>query len=226
MSEIARVRIVPESYPGAELLLDLGSEIPTVLANTGIAKWTTVTVPRRREILQFDGESLVKISFSITLNQWPDGNIEDPCGRIYGWAARIGLPFQPTIIRVYGPIPYSGLRYVITGIEQMETRRRNDGIRCYQELKLEITEYNEPDLIVQTAPTPPAVAAQARAQEAAPQNSVAGPAQKTVTVRKGETLSSIAARELGKASRWTELASLNGVRDPRKLQIGQVLKLP
>lgn len=48
----------------------------------------------------------------------------------------------------------------------------------------------------------------------------------TYVVKKGDTLSAIAGRLLGEPSRWQEIASLNGVRDPRKLQIGQRLKIP
>lgn len=50
--------------------------------------------------------------------------------------------------------------------------------------------------------------------------------KRTYTVKAGDTLSAIAARELGDSSRWTDIADLNGIRDPRKLRVGQVLKLP
>jgi len=42
----------------------------------------------------------------------------------------------------------------------------------------------------------------------------------------GEDLASIAARELGDADRWPEIAQLNGIRDPRAVFPGQVLRLP
>lgn len=49
---------------------------------------------------------------------------------------------------------------------------------------------------------------------------------RTYTVKKGDTGYSIAARELGSPTRWTELGSINGIRDPNSLKPGQVLKLP
>lgn len=75
---------------------------------------------------------------------------------------------------------------------------------------------------------------------AKPQGSGAGPAegsgpkkpaapsaaQRSVTVRPGDTLWAIAARELGDGSRHKELAKLNGIRDPRRLAVGTTLKLP
>jgi nucleoid-associated protein YgaU len=51
-------------------------------------------------------------------------------------------------------------------------------------------------------------------------------AERTYTVKSGDTLTDIARRELGAASRAQELADLNGVEDPTKLRVGQVLKLP
>jgi nucleoid-associated protein YgaU len=42
----------------------------------------------------------------------------------------------------------------------------------------------------------------------------------------GEDLLTIAARELGDADRWVEIAQLNGLRDPRAIEPGQAIRLP
>lgn len=47
-----------------------------------------------------------------------------------------------------------------------------------------------------------------------------------VVVRPGESLSLIAAHELGNIERWSEIAQLNNIADPRRLQAGQRLILP
>lgn len=52
------------------------------------------------------------------------------------------------------------------------------------------------------------------------------PAQRTYTVRSGDTLSGIAASQLSNTGRWQEIANLNGIADPNRIQVGQVLKLP
>jgi nucleoid-associated protein YgaU len=54
------------------------------------------------------------------------------------------------------------------------------------------------------------------------------PGMQTYTVKKGDTLSEIAERELGGASRWKELFEANRtiLKDPDKIQPGQVLTLP
>ena len=48
----------------------------------------------------------------------------------------------------------------------------------------------------------------------------------TYTVRKGDTLWSVAEAALGSGSRYREIASLNGLKDADSLKVGQVLKLP
>lgn len=52
------------------------------------------------------------------------------------------------------------------------------------------------------------------------------PAAGTYTVRAGDTLAGIAARLYGAAYKWPEIADRNGIRDPRSLRVGQVLRLP
>lgn len=47
-----------------------------------------------------------------------------------------------------------------------------------------------------------------------------------VVVRPGESLSSIAERELGAMSRWEEIARRNNITDPRKLKAGMRLIIP
>jgi hypothetical protein len=52
------------------------------------------------------------------------------------------------------------------------------------------------------------------------------PGPNTYTVRSGDTLWALSIRFYGTGTRWTEIADANGVRDPRKLQIGTVLRIP
>jgi len=48
----------------------------------------------------------------------------------------------------------------------------------------------------------------------------------TYTVKSGDILWSIAVKFLGDGKRWKEIAELNGITDPRTLQVGKVLKIP
>lgn len=47
-----------------------------------------------------------------------------------------------------------------------------------------------------------------------------------VIVEKGDTLSAIAERKLGRAGAWPLLAALNRIPDPRRIQPGDLVALP
>jgi LysM domain len=215
---MSKITITPLSFPNAALTLPLGKRKP--IFSGGIAQWDEVERPRRRAMSEYRGESLLKYSFDVALSAYPDGNVEPLIRRIVGWASRSDLPFQPTLLKVQGPIIYPDLNYYLTKCDQVddETLAFNSANQiCRQLLDLEITEYVAPDLVIQTPP--PAQAAQARAAETTP-------AERTYTVAAGDTLWAIAARLLGKGQRWSEIAEKNGIRDPRALKIGTVLKVP
>ncbi|MBJ76261.1 MAG: hypothetical protein CMJ98_04510 [Planctomycetes bacterium] len=65
----------------------------------------------------------------------------------------------------------------------------------------------------------PGATAQAARPSAAPSNS-------TYVVKPGDSLSAISQRTLGTSKRWEELMALNGISDPTRIRVGQVLKLP
>jgi hypothetical protein len=214
---MSKITITPLSFPNGTLTLPLGKKKP--IFTGGIAQWNEVRRPRRRSMTEFETETPLKYSFDVVLNAFPDGNVEPLIGRILGWAARMDLPYQPTLLKVTGPIVYPQVTYFLSKCDQLdESMEFNSAGRiCRQFLDLEITEYVAPDLVIQTPP--PAQAAQARAN-------VTAPAERTHTVSAGDTLWSIATKFLGKGQRWQEIADKNGIRDPRSLKIGTVLKVP
>lgn len=73
-----------------------------------------------------------------------------------------------------------------------------------------------PPQVPEVIPTP------ARLQPQEP----AATAERSYTVRSGDTLSEISQRELGTQRRWREIVACNPGLDPLKLSTGQVLKLP
>lgn len=48
----------------------------------------------------------------------------------------------------------------------------------------------------------------------------------TYVVKDGDTLVSIASRQLGDSKRWKEIADLNNIRNPRDLKVGRRLRMP
>lgn len=83
-----------------------------------------------------------------------------------------------------------------------------DGIPLRAKLNLTLKEYRPVDVQVKESP------------KSSPD------VEKRHTVRRGDSLSSIAAMAYGDAGRWREIADNNDIRDPRRLAPGQVLNLP
>jgi len=52
------------------------------------------------------------------------------------------------------------------------------------------------------------------------------PSHTTYVVKPGDTLQTIAASQLGDATRFGDIVTLNGITDPDKIQAGQTLKIP
>ena len=50
--------------------------------------------------------------------------------------------------------------------------------------------------------------------------------ESSYVVQKGDTLSAIAESKLGNPAEWKKIAKLNGIDDPKKLEIGTRLKVP
>lgn len=51
-------------------------------------------------------------------------------------------------------------------------------------------------------------------------------ATKTHTVKAGETLSGLAVKYYQNANLWTKIATANNIKDPAKIKVGQVLRIP
>jgi LysM repeat protein len=218
--QIAVVTLRAVGYPGADITVMLNGDTPRL--DGGIAKYNQVARPRRRDSLEFDSEDPLKLNFGVMFDAFPDGEVESLVGRLYGWAAKVALD-EPPIVHVSGPLPYTQLDYKITKItDDGVVERRADGLRCRQELKLELTEFVAEDIIVANV-SPVAAAVTATSTST---TSTAPASSGTVTVKKGDTLYGIARAKLGNGNRWPEIASKNGIRDPKRIQPGQVLQLP
>jgi nucleoid-associated protein YgaU len=156
-----------------------------------------------------------------------------------------GEPPTVKLLARGGHIPYQSLRWVIDGLEWGDAIMNASGNRTRQAATLALLEFVADDLIDARSRRSPAQRRRARAAKASGKNRKKNARQKrkpaarnrrssasghgrsagTVTFD-GDDLMSVAARELGDARRWREIADLNGIRDPRAVTVGQVLRLP
>jgi nucleoid-associated protein YgaU len=113
----------------------------------------------------------------------------------------------PVILFVWGRFTFKG---VITQIGSKYTMFLADGTPVRAEIAL--TLQNVWDTSVNDDPNNPT-----------PKGGSGG---KSYTVKDGDRLDSIAASQLGDASRWIEIASLNNIDDPQSITAGTPLQLP
>lgn len=202
-----------------------------VLLGDGAAKatadsgWVVVSRPKQLGFTAWEGHSPYTMTFKVMFDGlYKNESVE----RDYEALRRIlrvptGPKKEPSPVRVTGALPHTNLLWVVQDLEPDESniiRRPSDGqmVRCPATVTL--LEYLEADVAISVRPSPAKAATQRAVAAGAP------PVQRTYTVKRGDTLSKIAAQLLGSYKRYPEIAKLNGIRDPNRINTGQVLKIP
>jgi hypothetical protein len=230
--------------PPTDLRILLGPDRPEV--SSGYGGWNEVERPKRTTVTTWRGQPARRMSVSLLLDNFEAGrSIEDDIRRL----ERLALPRpggQPPTVKVSAPggvIPptYEALPWVVDGIDWGDALMNVYGNRTRQEVTLTLLQYVSDDL-VRLSPAKKRRSQKNRAtgktvKKGAKKKRVASKgtgktkpksrrATKSAVVFDGEDLLSVAARELGDANRWHEIAVLNGIRDPRAITRAQVIRLP
>lgn len=212
------ITIQPVIPPGKHVTALLGDGAPVASAQGG---WEQVARPKWKAFTVWGGQNAYSMTLPIVLDGFAeDASIEPDLERLRRMMRIIeGVNNEPTVVKVSGPVPLSHLNWVINDIKHdAEIRRDSDGQRVRAMLTLDLLEHMSTSLVV-TSKTSPAKKAQEASKKPV--------STKTHTVKSGDTLWAIAVKYLGNGNRWKEIQSLNGgPRDPKKLQIGTVLRIP
>lgn len=232
--------------PPTHLVTLLGPERPDVSA--GYGGWAEVERPRRTTVTTWTSQPARRMSLNVLIDNWYEGrSVEDQIRQL----ERMALPRpggQPPVVKVSaagGVIPpfYEALGWVIDAISWGDGLTNENWNRVRQAATVTLLEYVSDDLLAKR--TSPAKKQRAKRARATGKNRQKGArnkraASKGKTPRRagratragepivydGEDLLSVAARELGDARRWVEIAQLSGIRDPRAVQRGQIIRLP
>lgn len=223
-AQIVRVRPVTPPGPAVECLLGDGS--PEAVGTGG---WAFVSRPRRKGFTEWNGNDPYVLQIPVLLDGFATDTSVEPSIEALRRIMRnpVGGRGEPPVVRVEGAtIPLPQLRWVLNEMAPGAVVRRADGARVRAFYTLTFLEYEAADILVAARPTP---ATAARGRQGAPAASGTGRGTRTArtyTVRAGDTLGTIAARQLGDARRYREIATLNKIRDPNRIRVGQVLRLP
>lgn len=192
--------------------------------SSGAYPWTVIDRPRRKPFTEFNAVQLMQLDLPLMLDRADSGHsVETDCATVDSWRYVDPGLRQPPTLRVSGPVAQYGVHdWVLMTVGWAEAIRRvSDGQRIQQTVTLTLVEYASNDARFLS----PAQAIQV--QQQAPGTTAPPPGgRRRHWVRWGDTLSQIAAAELGDYRRWPEIASLNNIRDPRSLQANTWILLP
>jgi len=191
-------------------------------ASTGGGGWQMIDRPRKKVSTEWVDCGPYQLTLNLIMDSMmgpsAPSTIEHVIGIVEAWElpAPGSNPPEPPKLHVQGPVPHNELQWVVYTLNWGDAIRDPvGGERWYQESQVVLWEYSPPTLVALAAS--PAIAA----QTAATNRPVT-----TYTVKAGDTLTSIAARLLGSYTKWTAIASLNNIRDPNSITVGQVLHIP
>lgn len=186
----------------------------------GFGGWQVVQRPKRISLTEWNGVDPTTQTIPVMFDGWTDErSVEPEIARLEAMSRASPGELEPPIVRIAGPIHHPELDWVINDIQHGETiRRRHDGRRVRQASSVALMHYIEDTQLT--------AAKRHRGRDDLTARFGHPALHRTVIVRRGDTLPRIAARELGKASRWREIATLNHIRDPKHLKVGQQLKMP
>jgi hypothetical protein len=229
--------------PPIEVTALLSEERPNI--ESGYGGWEEVERPRRRPITTFKSSPGLRLSLPMLLDNWTQGtSIEWRIAQVEKLGQPVGGHGEPPQVRVSasgGAVPHTERTWVVADIAWGDALMNENGYRVRQQVTLTLLEYVEDHYLAERA-----VANRRRKKATASKKKRGAQAKRIVAKRKakprwarvqpkaatasdfgeGEDLLTIAARELGDAERWVEVAELNGLRDPRAIAPGQVIRLP
>jgi hypothetical protein len=235
---------VSSTDPKIVLDVRLGDGRPDVSA--GYGGWSEVARPRRRPLSIWVGSPGLRMTLPILLDGFrARRSVERDIANLEKLALPTAADGAPPRVRLAargGAVPHTDRVWVVDSLAFGDGAIMNAaGDRTRQPATLSLLEYiadvriNERSSTTQTRRQ----AARAKSKAGASSKRVVAGKGKTSSSHKaraassssssfgdGEDLLSIAARELGDADRWVEIAQLNGLRDPRAIVQGQTLRLP
>jgi nucleoid-associated protein YgaU len=177
--------------------------------SSGYGGWSEQTRPKRRAFLRWDGAPVFRQTANLMFDGWSSNqSVQADVDDIERLATPRGTKSPPTLFLYGSAWRRAGANWVVDDLQFGDKIYTNDGTLVRQVLTLTLAQQTSDDRI--------------RLTRIAPSTTPV----RTYRVRKGDTMQSIAAHQLGNASRAKDIATLNGIRDWRAIKVNQVLKLP
>lgn len=214
--EKARLVVVGDNKPSGE------TEIECMFNPTEYRLTQTLNVTRNRSpqrpagTPEFTGTNAMTLSTQLFFDDFaaPEGNVTPKITTLLGWtrptesSRQANRPCPPFVAFKWGGNrQLDNFRGFLKQVQINYTIFRRDGTPV--QAKVDIIIEGEQEPIEGQNPT-----------------SHAANSRKTHTVIEGETIQSVAWRELGRPTYWRAIADLNGIDDPLRVPAGTVLLIP
>lgn len=199
---------------GLQVTVMRGEETPNT--TDGYGGWAVIDRPRRTGFTQWNGNSPFRLKLACIFDGWRTlDSVEDDISTL----ERMALPEggnQPPTIDVIGAVPHKRIdKWVIESLEFgtnaiWAVGPKGVATRYRQDVVVNLLQYIAPEEVKKEKRT----------------GKRPKPKHKWHVVRHGETLRRISAEEYGDQKWWRDIAKANGIRDPKKIHVGQRLRMP
>jgi len=250
MAESDIIRITAIDPAGPAVQCRLGDGPPKFTGQNG---WQFTARPRREAMTEFMGYDPYTLIVPVIFGDGIDITADiDPMIEVLRGLGRnlVGPRIEPAVLKIECPaVPFTWLKWTLNDMTLSTEYKKRNGSRYYAALNLTFFEYVPTDLVAtksaqsvaqKTVTAAKTKAASSQVTTAAGSSAVGSaqgaigtipvvnwPSSATYTVKKGDTLETIAQKKLGSATMWTQIAALNGnIRDPKSIKVGQTLRLP
>lgn len=202
---------------GSLSVIGLLGETPARITD-GVGGWEVVERPRRAALTHYKGRSPFQMQINLMFDGWLNEESQELKLKKLTW---MGLPPKkgkdPDPVRLYGALPFpSGGDWIINDLDYgnnviwAAVEQDKPPVRLRQDVTVTLLEHISADRV-----------------ELLRSNIGLKPAHPAVyTVKKGDTLKSLAAKFYGDYKLWHKIAKANNIRDPSKVKVGQVLRIP
>jgi hypothetical protein len=223
-------------------LSDTRPDVPS-----GYGGWNEVIRPWRPPITTYQAPPALHVTLPLLLDGFAAGvSIEHDIAQLQQMATPTASDGATPRLHVYATgsaVPFTDRTWVMGDVTWGDAEMDQRGNRTRQQVTLTLYEFVEDVYLIEKSAAQRVrnAAKVAKTQSGASAKRVTAKAAKRApgvagrvlamssviaTPGQGEDLLSIAARELGDADRWVEIAQLNGLRDPRSITPGQAIRLP
>jgi nucleoid-associated protein YgaU len=151
-----------------------------------------------------------------------NASVEARCTALERMARPPQILDEPPIVTIDGSVPHSDLTWVINAISWDDTFYSTTGQRIRQYATISLLRYVADDRVQQGTA---ASRARSKAAVVGSKSGTSGIPTPWV-VKQGDTLQYIALMRLKDYKRWTEIAKLNKIRDPKTIKVGDRLRIP